>query len=464
MLNQVWCYSTRSVTLAKGRLGVDASAKDQSADELDAVDRSADQQLSQRKSGRPGSWSRRARALVPPSSAGRRLVVMSFINSTGSGLWLTGSALYFTRVVGVTAAQVGLGLSLAGVAGLLMTMPVGVLIDRFGPRWVSVAVFLWRAGGFIAYAFTRDFAGFLVVTCLLGAVDRVMGPVTQTLVSRAVNEDERPRTMGYVWATRNAAFAFGGGLAGLMITVFGTASYVDLVLGNAASFILALPVLLTIRQRSTTAQRRGASLVWSAMPRDRRFLELAGVNGLLVAHYTLLTITIPLWLVTRTAAPRTMLGVLLVINTIGASLFQVAVTGRTNTLPLAARKYLQAGLALFLCCAAVAVTAASGAVTASLLLVTAICLLTAAELTQSAAAWQVSFTLSAEERRGSYLAAFSLGETVQTIIGPALLTGLVVAGGWGGWLAVGVLLLAAGAIASHLTESARRRISPEPAE
>lgn len=30
--------------------------------------------------------------------------------------------------------------------------------------------------------------------------------------------------------------------------------------------------------------------------------------------------------------------------------------------------------------------------------------------------------LAAEERRGSYLAAFSLGESVQTIIGPALFT------------------------------------------
>lgn len=408
-----------------------------------------------------GWWSRRTRALVPPSGAGRRLVVMSFVNSTGSGLWLTGSALFFTQVVGVTAAQVGLVLSLAGVVGLLMTMPVGALVDRFGARQISAAVFMWRAACFVAYAFTRGFAGFFVIACLLGAVDRVMGPVTQTLVGRAVSEDERPRTMGYVWATRNAAFAFGGALASVMITVFGTGSYVALVLGNAASFVLALPVLLTIKQRQIAAPPRSRSLL-RRLPRDRRFLQIAAVNGVLVAHYTLLTVTIPLWVVTRTAAPKTMLGVLLMVNTIGASMFQVAVTGRADTLPRAARKFLQAGVALFLCCAAVAVTGALGAAWASVLLVLAISLLTAGELTQSAAGWQVSFALTEEERRGSYLAAFSLGETVQTIIGPALLTGLVVAGGWVGWLAIGGLLLAAGATGRQLTESATRRMSLEP--
>lgn len=407
-----------------------------------------------------GSWSRRGSALVPPSSAGRRLVVMSLVNATGSGLWLTGSALFFTRVVGVTAEQVGLGLSAAGAVGLLTTMPVGALVDRFGPRRVCAALLLWRTGGFVAYAFTRGFAGFLVVACVLGAADRVMGPVTQSLVSTSVGEDERVRTMGYVWATRNAGFTLGGALASIMITVFGAGSYVVLVLGNAASFALAVPLLLTIKERKAAAPQRGLSLLRSALPRDRRFLQIAAANGLLVAHFTLLTVTIPLWLVTRTAAPKTLLGVLLMVNTIGASMFQVAVSGRTTTLPLAARKFLQAGVALFLCCAVVAVTGATAAVWASVLLIVAICLLTAAELTQSAAGWQVSLALAPEERRGSYLAAFSLGESVQAIVGPVLLTGLVVTGGWGGWLAVGVLLLAAGATGHHLARSAQHRVPP----
>lgn len=415
-----------------------------------------------RLAGRLGPLSRPPRGLLPAPGAARRLAVMSLISAIGSGLWLTGSALFFTQVVGVTAAQVGLGLSAAGVIGLLTTMPVGALVDRFGPRQVAAALMLWRAAGFTVYAFMRGFAGFLVIACLLGAADRVMGPVMQSLVSTAVSKRERGRTMGYLAATRNAGFALGGVLASTMITVFGAGSYAMLVLGNAASFVLAVPVLLTVREQEQPVTQRGLSLLRSALPRDRKFLQIAAVNGLLVAHFTLLTVTIPLWVVTRTAAPKALLGALLMINTIGASMFQVAVSGRTGTLPQAARKYLQAGAALFLCCAVVAVTGSAGPAWASVLLVLAICLLTAAELAQSAAGWQVSFALADDQRRGSYLAAFSLGESILTIIGPALLTGLMVAGGWAGWLAIGVLLLAAGTAARQLTRSARPQELAEP--
>lgn len=400
----------------------------------------------------------RLRNLVPPTSTGRRLVVMSLINATGSGLWLTGSALFFTRTVGVSATQVGLGLSLAGVVGLVTTLPVGALVDRFGPRLVCAVLLLWRTAGFVGYAFTRGFAGFLVIACLLGAADRVMGPVTQSLVSTAVSADDRVRTMGYVQATRNVGFTLGGALASVLISAFGTGSYTVLVLGNAASFALAIPVLLGIRPLERAVPQRGLSLLRSALPRDRRFLALAGANGLLVAHFTLLTVTIPLWVVTRTAAPKTLLGLLLVINTLGAGLFQVAVSRRTSTIPEAARRFLQAGGALLLCCALVAGTGGLGAGWASVLLVLAIGLLTAGELTQSAAAWQVSFALAPPERRGSYLAAFSLGESVQVIIGPVLLTGLVVAMGWAGWLAVGLLLFAVSAIASRLAIGVRQQV------
>lgn len=403
------------------------------------------------------TWTRRWRSLVPPSRAGRLLALFSLINAIGSGLWLTGSALFFTRVVGVTPAQVGLGLSAGGVVGLLTTMPVGTLVDRFGARRVAAGLLLWRTGGFVAYTFARGFGEFLAVVCLLGAADRVMGPVIQSLVSTVVSPSERSVTMGYLTATRNAGFTLGGVLASVMITVFGGASYRLLVLGNAASFVLALPVLLTLKGSQPAAPQRGLALLRSALPRDRPLLRIAAVNGLLVAHFTLLTVTIPLWVVTRTAAPKTLLGVLLAINTIGASLFQVPVSRRTSTLRIAARKYLFAGAALLLCCVVVAVTGTLGAVSASVFLVVAISLLTAAELTQSAAGWQVSFALAEPERRGSSFAAFSLGESAQTVIGPALLTALVVAGGWAGWLAVGTLLAAAGALGFLLTRTASPR-------
>ena len=47
---------------------------------------------------------------------------------------MTGSAVFFTQVVGLSAAQVGLGLTIAGVASFIAAYPMGKVVDRFGPK------------------------------------------------------------------------------------------------------------------------------------------------------------------------------------------------------------------------------------------------------------------------------------------------------------------------------------------
>jgi hypothetical protein len=49
----------------------------------------------------------------------RWLMVMSFIDSIGTGLYVAGSVIYFTQKVKLGAGEVGLGLSIASVIGLV---------------------------------------------------------------------------------------------------------------------------------------------------------------------------------------------------------------------------------------------------------------------------------------------------------------------------------------------------------
>ncbi|XIE78114.1 hypothetical protein AB6O49_07765 [Streptomyces sp. SBR177] len=53
----------------------------------------------------------------------RVLVAASFVNRVGNGLFNAASALYFTLVVGLPAAQVGGALTIAGVIGLCAGIP-----------------------------------------------------------------------------------------------------------------------------------------------------------------------------------------------------------------------------------------------------------------------------------------------------------------------------------------------------
>src|SRR3954451_13163386 len=74
------------------------------------------------------------RRMRPPSRLAGRLSTQSLLFALGEGTFMAGSAVFFTRVVGLTGSQVGLGLTLAGVAAFIAAYPMGRLVDRFGPK------------------------------------------------------------------------------------------------------------------------------------------------------------------------------------------------------------------------------------------------------------------------------------------------------------------------------------------
>lgn len=76
--------------------------------------------------------------MVGDSRPERVLIAASFVNRVGNGLFNAASALYFTLVVGLPAAQVGAALTIAGVIGLCAGIPGGHLADRRGARTIMM--------------------------------------------------------------------------------------------------------------------------------------------------------------------------------------------------------------------------------------------------------------------------------------------------------------------------------------
>src|SRR5699024_9025416 len=109
----------------------------------------------------------------PPSPLAGRLAGQSLLFALGEGTFMTGSAVFFTQIVGLSAAQVGLGLTIAGVAGFLAALPAGKLVDRYGPKrmWALGAVgqgllftvwpFIGGFGAYVAMAVVMQVVGSL---------------------------------------------------------------------------------------------------------------------------------------------------------------------------------------------------------------------------------------------------------------------------------------------------------------
>ena len=72
--------------------------------------------------------------MIGPTPLVRSLAGQSVISAFGEGAFLTGSAVFFTIIVGLSAQQVGLGLSIAALTRFALSVPLGRLADRMGPK------------------------------------------------------------------------------------------------------------------------------------------------------------------------------------------------------------------------------------------------------------------------------------------------------------------------------------------
>src|SRR5215469_13463029 len=98
----------------------------------------------------------------------RTMVLASFVESLGAGLYMTGSTVYFVRSVGLSASQVGIGVAAATLVGLTAGVPIGKLTDRTSARNVTVALMMLSVPLLAVLTQVRSFWGFLPAAAALG--------------------------------------------------------------------------------------------------------------------------------------------------------------------------------------------------------------------------------------------------------------------------------------------------------
>ncbi|MFD8599626.1 MFS transporter [Kitasatospora sp. NPDC059646] len=403
---------------------------------------------------------------VPATPAGRSFAVTSLINAIGTGLYLAGSAVFFVRSVGLTNAQVGLGLAVSGVVGFLTTVPIGALADRFGAKPTLVLLQLWRAGGFVALAFAEGMVSFTVVSCCLAAAEAATQPMTQAVASATTEGTDRTRTMAIVRTVRNFGFSLGALLAAPLLAADRVWTYRGIVLGTAAAFVLSAAMLSRVRTATAaTVQKKVGPLTALRDFRDWRYLLLTAVNGVLNLHTTILSVGLSLWALQATHVSAGFLPVLILVNTVMSIVLQVPISRLVDREGGAERALLLGGLALTACCLALALAKApSSALVAGAVLLAACVLLTFGEMWQAVGGWELSYEFAPEDSKGVHLSVFSLGGTGQRIVGPALLTSVVIAAGPAGWIGLAVVFCAAGLLVAPVTRMLRHQSAPVPVE
>src|SRR5690242_9096354 len=146
------------------------------------------------------------RQAKPPSPLAGRLAGQSLLFALGEGTFMTGSAVFFTQIVGLSAAQIGLGLTIAGIAAFMAALPMGKLVDRFGPKRMWALSATGQAAMFALWPFITGFQGYVGMAVGMEVIGALGGAAYGAYTIDVLPPGELVRSRAYMYSALNVGF------------------------------------------------------------------------------------------------------------------------------------------------------------------------------------------------------------------------------------------------------------------
>lgn len=399
--------------------------------------------------------------VLPRTKLERDLAVQCVLSAFATGSFLTGTAVFFTQIVGLSGAQVGLGLSVSAAVALLLQLPAGRLADRVGAKTLWVVASAVEAALYVAWPLIGGMVGFVAMLSVLAVFETASRNARNVYRITVFPREVRVRALAYMRAARNVGYTLGAGAAGVALGL-GTDAVrlVPLLTGvllvvNAVMIATVLPAIArTVHVDSVEDGISASPAAW----RNRGFVVLSGCNGVLSSNQVLLNVVVPLWLVERTDAPPVLLAWLFGTNTVLAVLLTVRASRVADSVAGSLKAVRWSGWAFVVSCAVIAVTHDTVGWVSIVLIWAGHITITGAELWQSAADWGLTSELSDHRRLGDYQGVWGLGYQVEPLIFPALFTYLALEWGTPGWLVIAATGVTAAAVAHPAARAAQRHL------
>ncbi|MFF3941450.1 MFS transporter [Streptomyces phaeofaciens] len=390
--------------------------------------------------------------LIPDTGPQRVLAASNFVYTVGSGLYLTAGVLYFTQAVHLPADQVGLGLGIAGLVALALGVAVGHLADRCGARGVYASTLVVQALATAGFVLADGFWPFVLVVCVAAGA-KAAGKAAHSPLVRHYGGDRPQEFRAYLRAVTNVGISLGALGAGWVVQVDSLSAYRLMVVGNAVAFVVSAVFLVLLPPVAPVPATGGPR--WIAL-RDRPYLLLTALDGVMAIQFKVLTVAVPLWLVGATTAPHWLISGTMLTGTVMVVAFQVRASRGIDTPAAGGNAYRRAGVAFLLSCSLISLSAGVPAWAAATLLIVAVVIHTVGELWHSAAGFEMSFALAPRHATGQYLGVFGLGAGLAEALGPGLLIALCITWGRPGWYVVGAVFALTGLAAPPAARWAQR--------
>jgi MFS family permease len=401
------------------------------------------------------------KSLVPESRNQRVYLLAALINVYGTGLIFTAMTLYAIRVVHLTAARSGLALTIAGLVGLLVSMPVGRIADRHGPREVfglSMLVLGAAAASYVIFA--HGFVSYLIVAIVDGAA--LSASITASVaLLRRVGGDSATTFRSQASAAFNVGMSLGVATCGIAIELNTVDAYRALYLGNALSCLLGVVVLSRLPRYEPLPGAHQQSPLMAV--KDRPFVGYTLLSGAMYMQYGVLGLLLPVWVVFHTSAPRWSVSAFVIVNTIIIVLFQVRVGKTVQTIRQGGAAFRRAGAIFLVSCSAMGLARGLPAWGALLLLGGAVVLHTYGELWHGSAIYALDFGLAPPQAQGQYQGLVGMGNFAGQAMTPLILVGVVLTAGRIGFVLLGTWFVLLGLTAPAVARWGERTRPAAPA-
>lgn len=396
------------------------------------------------------------RRVLPPTRQERCYSSITAVDSLGTGCYLTVGVVLFVQVIGISATQFGAALAIGGVLSLGARVLLSRLSDRIGHRRSLVLVHLLRAAAFPLYLMVRGYPAFLMLTIVIVVVDGWESPIRKVVLYAFARPDDRIRIAAYNRSVYNLMFAAGSLLGGIALAGQHRLALQLVVAGNALSFLAAAALSCRLPPdppRSVPTPGVG--------PGRARFAAVGLLLGTLFLCTAVLTIGIPLLVLSHFAGRPSLIGLALTLNMAVSVTLQLRASRGADHVRGALRVATRGGVLLSLACVLFFLAARTGghlALGIGLVLLGTL-VLSIGELNASAAVWGLGLQLRRHDLTAHNQALWSMYNSLPQLVGPLVVAWSLHAFSDTGWLVLAAVIAAAAGGLTPAVRGVERRVS-----
>ena len=380
---------------------------------------------------------------IPIDPSLRIMAGATLVNTFGNGALMTTFALYFTRVVGLSPTQVALAFTAGASAGLLVQVPAGHFADLRGPRKVLQILTFGAAIAMLGLLFARSVWALVAVMAVIQLFDSGGRAVRSGYIARLAEGGRAVQFKAYLRAMTNVGISFGAMLGGLALWVDESWAYLAVFALNALTGVLTA-IWLGRLPYIAPAPARAAGEPRMAVLRDLPFVVVTLLSGVWAMHFVVIELALPLWVAMYTSAPKSLVAITLMINTVCVALLQVRVTRKIDLVGQSARAMARSGFWIAGGFALIALASGQPAWLAVTLLCAGSFVHVMGEMIGSGGQWGVLMGLAPRESQGQYQGFAGTGFSLSQMVAPTLVALLCIEWGRPGWFVLGALIVLAG--------------------